>query len=116
MKWYRLAAEQGYAKAQSNLGRKHRAGQGAPQDNAEAVKRYCMAAEQGLAVAQYNLALMYAKGDGVTQDDVLAHMWFSLAVGQGHQDARQGLEYVADKLTAEQIAGAEKRAREWRPK
>jgi TPR repeat protein len=38
VKWYRLAAEQGIAFAQYNLGGMYRKGRGVPQDNAEAVK------------------------------------------------------------------------------
>jgi TPR repeat protein len=37
-KWYRRAAEQGYAKAQYNLGVMYYNGEGVPQDYAEAVK------------------------------------------------------------------------------
>ena len=116
VKWYRMAAKQGIAEAQNNLGKLYENGDGVAQDYIEALKWYRMAAEQGLALAQHNLGVMYAKGDGVDQDNELAYVWYSLAVGQGHQDARQGLEYVAGKLTAEQIVEAEKRAREWRTK
>ena len=50
VKWYRLAAEQGYAAAQYNLGVMYDNGQGVPQDYAEAVKWYRLAAEQGDAM------------------------------------------------------------------
>ncbi|MCP4827986.1 MAG: sel1 repeat family protein, partial [Proteobacteria bacterium] len=36
VKWYRLAADQGYADAQCNLGVMYDNGQGVPQDYAEA--------------------------------------------------------------------------------
>jgi hypothetical protein len=38
VKWYRLAADQGHATAQSNLGVKYENGEGVRQDHAEAVK------------------------------------------------------------------------------
>jgi uncharacterized protein len=60
VKWYRMAAEQGLANAQLNLGVMYDYGQGVPEDDAEAVKWYRMAAEQGLANAQFNLGYMYA--------------------------------------------------------
>ena len=44
--WYRLAAEQGYAKAQSNLGSQCREGKGVKQDDKEAVAWYRKPAEQ----------------------------------------------------------------------
>ena len=52
VKWYRLAANQGLAEAQNNLGDMYRAGQGLTQDDAEAVKWYRLAADQGFAEAQ----------------------------------------------------------------
>ena len=61
VKWYRLAAEQGYAAAQFNLGVGYANGEGVPQDYAEAVKWYRLAAEQGYAAAQYNLGVMHDK-------------------------------------------------------
>ena len=40
VKWYRRAAEQGYAAAQYNLGAVYATARGVPQDYAEAVKWY----------------------------------------------------------------------------
>ena len=71
MKWYRKAAEQGYANAQCSLGVCYASGQGVEQDDKEAVKLYRKAAEQGNASAQSNLAFCYYKGDGVGQDFIL---------------------------------------------
>ena len=44
LKWYRLAAEQGHAKAQYNLGWMYFNGNGVPEDDKEAVKWYRLAA------------------------------------------------------------------------
>ena len=59
-----MAAEQGHAQAQFNLGAMYATGEGVLQDDAEAVKWYRMAAEQGHAMAQSNLGVMYDKGQG----------------------------------------------------
>jgi len=48
VKWYRKAAEQGHALAQTNLGFMYEKGDGVPKDAAEAVKWYRKATEQGL--------------------------------------------------------------------
>jgi TPR repeat protein len=45
-KWFRLAAEQGYAKAEYNLGLMYDKGEGVRQDTNEAFKWYRLAAEQ----------------------------------------------------------------------
>ena len=55
---FRPFAEQGHAKAQSNLGVMYSKGQGVPQDYAEARKWFRKAAEQGHPQAQYNLGVM----------------------------------------------------------
>jgi TPR repeat protein len=55
IKWYRRAAEQGYAEAKYALGVMYGNGQGVARNNAEAVKWYFMAAEQGHEKAQGEL-------------------------------------------------------------
>src|SRR5690606_19071002 len=55
VKWYRKAAEQGYAVAQAILGVMYAKGEGVPKNDQEAVKWYRKAADQGDAYAQVNL-------------------------------------------------------------
>ncbi len=111
---FRVLAEQGYVKAQHNLGLMYNNGEGVPQDNAEAVKWYRKAAEQGYSVAQYTLGFLYGRGVGVPQDYIQAHMWFNLAGAQGDNYAYRDI--IAKSMTAAQIAEAQKLAREWKPK
>ena len=42
-------------------------------------------------------------------------MWFNLAAATGDEDARKARENVAARMTREQIAEAQARARERRP-
>jgi len=76
---WRPLAEQGYAKAQNNLGVVYDNGYGVPQDDAQAVDWYRKAAEQGDVRAQFNLGLMYGRGQGVARDYVRAYAWFNTA-------------------------------------
>ncbi|NDH33360.1 MAG: sel1 repeat family protein, partial [Betaproteobacteria bacterium] len=62
VRWYQLAAHQGAAQAQHNLGVMYDKGEGVAQDYKEAVRWYLLAAKQGDPDAQYNLALKYDKG------------------------------------------------------
>ncbi|MEG1553077.1 MAG: sel1 repeat family protein, partial [Kiritimatiellia bacterium] len=55
VKWYRKAAAQGYANAQTNLGICYAKGEGVARDEAEAVKWWRKAAEQGVAEAKKEL-------------------------------------------------------------
>jgi len=92
-------------------------GRGVPRDYIAAEHWYRKAAEQESPYAQYDLGCMYYMGRGVLQDFVLAHMWLNLAAA--HSSARQEdfarmREAVAANMTAEQIAEAQRLAREWR--
>jgi TPR repeat protein len=83
----RLAAKQGDAVAQFNLGVAYDYGKDVPQDHAQAVNWYRKAAVQGLASAQYNLGLAYDYGEGVPQDHVQAVNWYRKAAEQGDASA-----------------------------
>jgi hypothetical protein len=111
VKWLTLAAEQGNARAQNNLGGMYDNGRGVTQDDKTAVKWYTLAAEQGVAEAQFNLGLMYADGQGVPQDYVRAHMWLNIAALNG-QDPKPR-ELVAKQMTPSQVEKAQNLAREW---
>ena len=87
-------------------------GQGVVQDYVEAGKWYRLAAEQGNASAQYNLGVMYGKGQGVPMDTVRAHMWFNLAAVTGNADAVKNRDIAAKNMTPQQMAEAQKLARE----
>jgi uncharacterized protein len=77
------------------------------------MKWYRKAAEQGLANAQGMLGIIYAKGQAVPQDYVRAYMWLQLAI-EGRQGAAQYRDAVGQRMTAAQIAEAQKLAREWK--
>ena len=110
--WIPLA-EQGDATAQYILGVSYDSGQGVPQDYAEAVKWYRLAADQDIAGAQYNLGASYDSGQGVPRDIVQAYMWFNIGAAVGDEEARQGQDRTAERMTPDQIAEAQRRAREW---
>ena len=99
VRWYRLAADQGDAGAQNNLGWMYANGEGVPEDDAEAAGWYRLAAGQGHAGAQDILGLMYADGEGVLQDNVTAHMWFNIAGANGAEFGRDNREIIERKMT-----------------
>jgi TPR repeat protein len=92
-------------------------GDGVPENDAEAVRWYRLAADQGHADAQYNLGVRYANGQGVPQDDVQAHMWLNLvasrSTGEDRESAVSARDRVRARMTAEQVADAQRLAREW---
>ena len=119
-RWLRLAADQGHAPGQSALGLVYREGLGVLPDFAEAVRWLRRGADQGDVSGQFLLASMYANGQGVLQDNVEAFMWLSLAAAQSSGENRATYERsratVAGRMTAVQIAEAQRLAREWTEK
>ena len=113
----RHAAGQGDAGAQHDLGVMYAYGGGGPQDYAEAMRWYRLAAEQGMAEAQYNLGRMYFLGQGVPEDYVQAHKWINPAAsrltGEDRENAVRTRDTVADQMTSDQVAEAQRLAREW---
>jgi TPR repeat protein len=114
-KWYRLAADQNYSLAQHNLGALYEQGRGVPQDQIEALKWLRLAADRNNAFAQHRIGEFYEAGRGVPQDIVRAHMWFNLSAAQGHEPAAKNRSRLTAAMSREQIAEAQKLAREWKP-
>ncbi len=85
------AAEQGYAKAQHELGDCYYDGKGVTQDYRQAEQWYRKAAEQGDANAQWMLGNCYHAGNGVTQDYQQAVQWYRKAADQGHTNDQYNL-------------------------
>ena len=93
VKWFRKAAEQGYADAQFSLGCCYYAGDGVTKNITEAVKWFRKAAEQGLANAQFNLGACYAIGEGVTKNLTEAAKWYRKAIEQSEDTTYWNMAY-----------------------
>ncbi len=59
----------------------------------------------------YKLGLIYSTGQDV--DLVQAHMWFNLAASRGSEAAKECRRELAEMMTKDLIAEAQRRAREW---
>ena len=112
VRWYRLAANQGFAMGQNNLGHMLNAGKGVLKDTKEAMRWLRLAANQGVTSAQYTLGHKYANGTGVLTDHISAHMWFNIANANGLERARERRDAVEKTMTAADISKAAKSARD----
>ncbi len=92
LKWYRKAAEQGHADAQSNLGDMYHYGFGVDENYSTAVKWYSKESEQGHAYAQFMLGCMYETGRCVDKTFSTAVKWYRKAAEQGHARAQDYLD------------------------
>ena len=102
--------------AQFALGLLYTVGLGVAADSKEAAHWYRLSAEQGSVRSQSSLGFMYSEGRGVPQDYVQAHMWFNLAGAGGDADGIDARPAIENLMKADQIAEAERLAREWKPK
>jgi uncharacterized protein len=87
LRWSRLAAEQGLAEAQANVGSLYLQAQ----DYAEARRWYELAAAQGSAEAEHGLGLLYANGLGVATDLPTAARRYALAASRNNDAAQLAL-------------------------
>jgi uncharacterized protein len=114
-----LEAERGSPVAQTYLGYMYQYGLGVPRDYVLATSWLHQAAEQGEPTGQFLLGLLFDKGYGVPLDWVEAEVWLNLAAA--HAGPRQQDYYarvrdaVAQKLTLNQLAEAQRRASVWTP-
>jgi TPR repeat protein len=87
---FKVAADQGDAGGQDNLGICYLTGRGGlPKDEREAARLFKLAADQGNAQAQANLGTFYRDGrGGLPKDEREADRLFKLAADQGNTDVR----------------------------
>jgi TPR repeat protein len=112
------------------LGSMYSEGTAVLQDYAEAARWYRLCAERDNAACQIQLGVMYLRGQGLQQDYTQAHKWFNLAasgsfgeevlarlpqtVQEGRKLAIQNRALAAANMNNDQIAEAQRLAREWR--
>jgi uncharacterized protein len=105
---FSIAAEEGLALAQYNLGILFFTGQGVERDADAAYRWTAAAAEQGHIAAQFNLATLLITGEGTAKDVESAVEWYSQAAKAGHPEAASelaslysdGSDVDRDRITA----------------
>lgn len=79
---YKTLADQGNARAETQIGLMYRMGELGRQDNAQAMAHFRQAATAGDGIAQFTLGLAFQKGNnGAQKDDAEAARWFAQALG-----------------------------------
>jgi uncharacterized protein len=113
VKWCRLSAEQGNSGSQTFLGQMYASGKGVEQNFKEAVKWYRLAAEQGRLGGQLSLGKAYLNGHGVTQDYIEGLKWYFIGGVEKLDLWQKHINHVKGQMTSDEIAEAQKLAREW---
>ncbi len=70
-------------------------------------------AREGNSSALYTLGMAYSTGQGVPMDYVAAHKFFNLAAMKGSIEARDMRAEISREMSAQEIAEAQRQAREW---
>lgn len=81
--------------------------------DADIANAHAAASASAAAEDLYRLGLIYSTGQGAPLDLVQAHMWFNLAALRGSQAAKHCRKELADQMTSEQVASAQRAARAW---
>lgn len=113
MLWFLRAAEQGHTECQFLIAVMYEEGQGISKDRQQALRWYRSAAENGYPTAQLKLGLCFLQGESVPQDYVQAHMWLNLASSQNIKAAGDLRDTLAPQMTQDQVAEAQRLARDW---
>lgn len=103
LKYYGIAANKGHPEAQFNLAVMHQNGWGVPQNDEIANKWYQLAADKGDTEAQMALGRYYAMDFLDSYDPVQAYKWFAVAERLGDYDAGTKREFIASRLTPDQV-------------
>ncbi|WFM72785.1 peptidoglycan-binding protein [Halomonas sp. CKK8] len=85
------------------------------QEYRQALQEFGAAARRGDADAQYMLGRLHEAGNGTAQDYVQAHKWYNLAAARGHRHAAEARDSLAERMTAGQVAEAQRATRGWQP-
>jgi len=72
-----------------------------------------LATQTGAPDALFELGMLYATGRVVDANLVVAHKWFNLAAARGNASALTYRLELAQEMSADQVAEAQKLAREW---
>jgi S1-C subfamily serine protease len=114
--WYRKAAEQDNAGAETALGCDYYKGSGVATNFAEAMKWFRKGAEKGNAEAQYDLGLCYWRGEGAPKNDIEAYKWLSLAAAQGFAASATQRDSLAQTMSREEIVESQRLAAAFVPR
>ena len=114
MHWYQLAASQGDAEAENNLGWSYREGAGIERDPAKAAVWFRSSAQQGNAYGQLSLGQLYRTGLGVEANPVLAYAWIDLAAKSGDPDAIKERDSLGKSMKPAELTQARRLSAAWK--
>ena len=113
--WFEKAAEAGNRRAMHNLAIAYAQGSGVELNYFEAARWFARAADLGYVDSAFNLAVLYERGDGVPQSLIDAYKWYAIAAAAGDTESRTRMSAIANELSADDLAAAERAAAAFKP-
>ena len=115
----RTAAEAGEPQAQFELFMEYSMAEGHTPQSWVTAAQWCKeAAERGHTEAQFYLGQLYRDTNGLPQSFLEAHKWFNLAAVADAEYAETAAKFrdeLAERMTPDQIAEAQRQAVEFKP-
>ena len=123
LEWGRRAADSGHLISQFIMGMRFSRGIGVERDPQQAMNWWSKAAERGMIRAQAMLGELLAglalapdvKPEDASTQRVEAAKWLLLADSARQPGGENFLSSLKEKMTQDEIASAEEKARDWRP-
>lgn len=78
-----------------------------------ALEQAAMQSRDNVAEICFKLGMFYSIGGSVPADKVAAHKWFNLSASRGNRDAMNYRRELANEMSENEIATAQRAAREW---
>jgi TPR repeat protein len=113
LKLWEQSANKGVGEAQSFVGSLYHAGQGTKKNYEKAMKLYLKSAKQGVSRSQLAIGSMYADGHGVKKNNITARMWFTIAQINKHEQAKQYIKKIDQRMISEEIIKSDEMAIIW---
>ena len=107
-KYFKKAAENGDALAQSTYGSCLLEGSGVEKDHTQAATCFMKSAMQGNSDGLVNLGMCYGRADGVQQNLIEAYKFIGTAAQLGDGQAAAMLPLIKEKMTPGQLSLAQK--------
>lgn len=118
VEWFRQGAARNDLQSMAYLGWATATGTGTGRDGPAGERLLNAAAGAGNLWAMATLTTLYREGLALTRDYSRAYTWATIALARGHTGAslRTARDELEKLLTPEQVAAAQRAARDWSPK
>lgn len=111
--YWQKASDQGHIGSTNFLGQAYKIGKGVNVDPAKAFEYFSITADLGNAMGLFEVALALEGGIGTEVDKIQAYTYANIAAARAHPDGPALRDRLEAELNSDEIAQAQKTARDW---